>query len=470
MTAKALHPVEALSALVDGELDEAERSAVQVHLAACPSCPRLLEDLRRIADGVKRQAVPPVPDGLRARVIERLHEEQGGGSVPGRDRRPGPRRWAIAAGIAAVMVLGSLTALESWRFLAPALRSGDEPTVAPADRELAAKQKSTEGVRVNAAPPALESQALSAEAAVAGAAKPNTPAGADRIASSTASAATGGKAGGLLQAPAAPERRTDAPAPDELKSLGYVGSGQTVREEEEGQAKKEDARTQRSGDFAPAPPSGPAAAAPVQSVGAPAPRTHANAQAAAGVAASRERDALAKHAEPPPLGRAAEAAPVTQQNEAVQDWVLSEPVAAARPAETEAGGRPAPKASADSRQTRAEPFADAAVRSKTALPCPSVTSLWAGPRTLERTDPAAEQARIGAWVNGHGGRLLRSASTPALWRAEVPTAEAAALGRLLGASGDDLYASSAAGEGSIGTACVSAEFWIVPPQPRPAPE
>jgi putative zinc finger protein len=70
------HPREALSAYLDGELREDERRAVDLHLAACPSCARELEELASL-DALARDAVPPeapagyfddLPSRVRARI------------------------------------------------------------------------------------------------------------------------------------------------------------------------------------------------------------------------------------------------------------------------------------------------------------------------------------------------------------------------------------------------------------------
>ena len=70
------HPREALSALLDGELRDAERRAVEAHLASCASCARHLRELTAL-DAMAR-GLPPVAapedyyEALPGRVRRRL--------------------------------------------------------------------------------------------------------------------------------------------------------------------------------------------------------------------------------------------------------------------------------------------------------------------------------------------------------------------------------------------------------------
>ena len=66
------HPHEFLSALLDDELAASEREAVDRHLAGCPACRDLLEDLRRLAAETAADPVPPVPADLASRIRGRI--------------------------------------------------------------------------------------------------------------------------------------------------------------------------------------------------------------------------------------------------------------------------------------------------------------------------------------------------------------------------------------------------------------
>jgi hypothetical protein len=73
------HPVEALSAFLDREIEGPGRAEIEAHLEACPGCRALLEDLRRLDAAVGAEAAPPVPAGLARRIRARL----GAAAVPG---------------------------------------------------------------------------------------------------------------------------------------------------------------------------------------------------------------------------------------------------------------------------------------------------------------------------------------------------------------------------------------------------
>ena len=58
----------ALSALVDGELDAAEASALEARLAADPSLRTLRDEIAATRDAVRRLPRPELPPGFRDRV------------------------------------------------------------------------------------------------------------------------------------------------------------------------------------------------------------------------------------------------------------------------------------------------------------------------------------------------------------------------------------------------------------------
>lgn len=73
------HPLEALSAYLDGELDAGGRRALERHLEACAECAALLADLRRMAEVSREETIPPVPVDLGDRILERLPARRRGG-------------------------------------------------------------------------------------------------------------------------------------------------------------------------------------------------------------------------------------------------------------------------------------------------------------------------------------------------------------------------------------------------------
>jgi len=101
------HPVESLSALLDEELDDAERRVVEAHLAACPSCARHLRELAAV-DALARDLPPAgAPDGyletLPGRVRRRIRADR-----PASAR---PWVWPLAAGLA-LAVLAPIVLLQ----------------------------------------------------------------------------------------------------------------------------------------------------------------------------------------------------------------------------------------------------------------------------------------------------------------------------------------------------------------------
>src|SRR5262245_10984858 len=99
------HPLEALSALVDGELSRRERSAGAERLGSCATCRSLVQDLEVLRQAVATEPIPPAPADLAARIRARLEPRA---ASPGRVRGPlwGWLTPMPAAAAAAVVVAG----------------------------------------------------------------------------------------------------------------------------------------------------------------------------------------------------------------------------------------------------------------------------------------------------------------------------------------------------------------------------
>jgi anti-sigma factor RsiW len=119
---RAAHPGDALSALLDGELEPADEAAVRRHLAACEPCRIEFDDVtivRRTVRGLPAVAAPP---GLVDRLVDR-------------QQRSHTRRVAVALVAASLtLVVGLVASAE--RSGAPAGAGGDSQQVALIDRRV----------------------------------------------------------------------------------------------------------------------------------------------------------------------------------------------------------------------------------------------------------------------------------------------------------------------------------------------
>jgi len=116
------HPLEDLTALLDGALPSDRAAEVERHLAACAAC---RADERRLRGAVAALAsLPPPPDlppFFGARLEARLREERERGRRPALGRRlsglaaaiPHPRLLAVAGAAAAAALVAGM-ALRSW--------------------------------------------------------------------------------------------------------------------------------------------------------------------------------------------------------------------------------------------------------------------------------------------------------------------------------------------------------------------
>jgi putative zinc finger protein len=185
------HPCEALSALVDGELEAGERAAVEAHLAACLICRALKDDVELLDRAVAAEPPPPVPADLAARIRGRL---AGGASAPAVARPWWAPRWPVpmpAAAAAAAVVVATLAWL-AWPGGRPqdaAMRAGDIATHeaagaagttgtadAPATADTLPRLRSLGYLRTPAEPPATAPAPAPAPAPTPALAPPPPPA------------------------------------------------------------------------------------------------------------------------------------------------------------------------------------------------------------------------------------------------------------------------------------------------------
>ena len=119
------HPRELLSAYLDGELTETERTGVGAHVAGCSFCGALLDDFRAMAATATREEPPPVPTDLRSRIRLKV-------GLAGADRAR-PRRFHLeysrmGLAAAAVIVLAIGLWATRWDSAPPQTPPIDRPT------------------------------------------------------------------------------------------------------------------------------------------------------------------------------------------------------------------------------------------------------------------------------------------------------------------------------------------------------
>ena len=174
---------ELLSALLDGELTDAERADALAHLDGCAACPTYFAGLNAMRAAFAEPEDVPVPEGFAAGILTRLHEEDAKkvSAFPAAAKPRAPwRKWGALAACAAVVALAAAVLPNAMRMGKSASESAvSVQSMAPA---MAPAMAPPDMTRESASDRAEESGALSggtggAEAfAVAGAASTDAPA------------------------------------------------------------------------------------------------------------------------------------------------------------------------------------------------------------------------------------------------------------------------------------------------------
>ena len=90
------HPIGQLSEYVDDELSAKERARIEAHLSECPSCTRLVGDLRAVVAAAQSvEDTPPATD-LWPAIAGRLEPRSTGPRVVPIDARRGRRRFSFS--------------------------------------------------------------------------------------------------------------------------------------------------------------------------------------------------------------------------------------------------------------------------------------------------------------------------------------------------------------------------------------
>lgn len=141
------HLGERASAYLDGELDAAERTRAEAHLAGCDSCSGALAGERSVRDAVRSLGPVTVPDGFFEGLLAAGAADSGTGTVDLAERRRRRVRVGLAqlAATAAVwlVVLGGLSGTIGGADVAP-----DVPTYVQAHAAAASSLGASQGAAV----------------------------------------------------------------------------------------------------------------------------------------------------------------------------------------------------------------------------------------------------------------------------------------------------------------------------------
>lgn len=126
---KCRQVISSLNAYVDGELTGKRHHGVQEHLVLCASCRKRLNEIRVMEELLHDTLqVPPVPDGLAARIMIKARRKQAGNIQAGHSRVAPWNLVQWVAGLSASMRFSAcataLMALVTVLFLNQGLRTG----------------------------------------------------------------------------------------------------------------------------------------------------------------------------------------------------------------------------------------------------------------------------------------------------------------------------------------------------------
>ena len=119
--------VERISAAIDGALSPAQQAELEAHLATCPHCQALYDDLNRIHQTLRALPTVAVPEGLSERIIAAVQADN---VTPITVKKPAFqwKRWAATAAVLALILAGAggLGLLSGREVMSPA--TGEAPT------------------------------------------------------------------------------------------------------------------------------------------------------------------------------------------------------------------------------------------------------------------------------------------------------------------------------------------------------
>lgn len=113
------HPTESLSEYIDDELARDDRARVEAHLATCPHCAALVDDLRAVVTAASQAEEAPPADDLWPGIARRIAELGREPKVVPLEPRRGPRRLTVSIpqAVAASLAVALLSAAAVWTAL-----------------------------------------------------------------------------------------------------------------------------------------------------------------------------------------------------------------------------------------------------------------------------------------------------------------------------------------------------------------
>lgn len=133
---------ELISASLDGALSPAETEKLNAHLAQCPDCRALFEELSTLHAALSDLPPVEVPSGLTERIMAAVAAEQVLPFAPPEQKKPSIRwqRWLASAAVLAVVLLGTW----SWKPWENTMTKDAKPeSAAQAAQQIVASDSST---------------------------------------------------------------------------------------------------------------------------------------------------------------------------------------------------------------------------------------------------------------------------------------------------------------------------------------
>ena len=108
--------VELISASLDGELTADEQTALDEHIACCPACSALLDDLRALHTAASQAEEVPAPAGfvnaVMASIAAETPQKKASNVIPfasGKAKRSHWKQWSVSAAAIAIVLLGAVS-------------------------------------------------------------------------------------------------------------------------------------------------------------------------------------------------------------------------------------------------------------------------------------------------------------------------------------------------------------------------